>query len=143
MKLPTMQVPVPTIEDVGLDQYVINGKPFAELLNIRTLLKQSIEDSEAAIHDIDAEVGAALDLKGVKNVIWNDHLVTRREGAKPRQTLDRTLLLNAGVTPLQLAAGTKLGKPGKSGVTVMDLSKVRSRQENGSNESGEGSEDFV
>jgi hypothetical protein len=140
--VPMMQMPVPSVEELELDQYMIGGVPFNELVARRQEFKKYIEECEKEIAEIDSEVGAALDLKGVKNVVWNkEYLVTRREASKPRQLLDRILLLAAGVTPLQLQSGTKLGKPGKSGVTVRRLSEVRMETEEviGAGEMGEGS----
>lgn len=126
--MPMTQTPVPSVEELGLDQYIIDGKSFDALLAERQNLNQLIADAEDRLIDINAEVGAALDLKGVKNALWKErYLITRREAARPRALLDRTLLLNAGVTPIQLEAGTKYGKPGKSGVTVTDITKKKGK----------------
>jgi len=136
----------PTLEELELDQYVISGRPFRNLLTDRQHLKQMIDDAEKAIAEIDVEVSAALDLKGVKTVIWNDdeqkYLIIRREASKPRPSLDRSLLLAAGVTPIQLQAGTKLGKPGKGGVTIRRMSKNGAESSN-ADDSGDFSTDTI
>lgn len=136
--MPMMQIPVPTVEELGLDQYHINGIPFDKLIAERQQLRQMIEDAEERIHDIDTEVYASLELKGVKNALWRDRwIISRRAGSMPRHTLDRTLLLNAGVTPLQLEAGTKLGKPGRNGISISDITKKRSRPQDADSDSGD------
>jgi hypothetical protein len=122
------EVAAPTLEELELDQYIISGRPFKTLLENRQHYKQMIDDAEKYIQEIDTEIGASLDLKGVRTVIWNTdenkkYLIIRREASAPRSILDRTLLLSAGVTPMQLQAGTKLGKPGKSGITVKSMAK--------------------
>lgn len=142
LEFPVSDTPVPTLEELELDQYVISGRPFKALLADRQHMKKMIEDAEAAIADIDVEIGASLDLKGVKSVIWNTdddekYLILRREASKPRPILDRVLLLSAGVTPLQLQAGTKLGKPGKGGVTVRRASSNGTRSETNFDSSGD------
>lgn len=125
---PEPEVPTPTLEELELDQYVISGRTFRDMMTDRNKLKQSISDAEKAIEEIDIEAAASLDLKGVRSVIWitddgRKKLIMRRESTAPRQILDRTLLLSAGVTPIQLQNGTKFGKPGKGGITVRDITK--------------------
>jgi len=115
-ELITPDIPTPTVEELGLEQ-------LRSPLTTRQHYKQMIEDAEKAIADIDQEIGVSLDLQGIKSVLWTTdenekYIVIRREVSQPRPILDRTLLLSAGVTPLQLQSGTKLGKPGKGGITV-------------------------
>lgn len=112
-----MEVPVPTIEEVGLD--------IANLLQERQNLKAIKEDCDTRLKQIDEEIGFNLDAREVKSVVWNDYLVIRRKGSSPRPILDRVLLLEAGVTPQQLSQGTKLGEPGKPGVTVRAISEAK------------------
>lgn len=145
---PAPEVPTPTLEELELDQYVISGRPFKALLTDRDNFKKTIEDAEKAIQEIDIEVAASLDLKGARTVIWitddgKKKLIMRRESSAPRQILDRTLLLSAGVTPIQLQAGTKLGKPGKGGVTVRDITKNGTRFEDGDTGAGDLSSNTV
>jgi hypothetical protein len=120
LNMPLMEVPVPTIEEAGL---VID-----DLLQERQNLKAIKEDCEFRIQDIDKEVGHMLDQKDVKTVVWKDSLVIRRQGSKPRPILDRVLLLDAGVTPQQLNAGTKFGKAGEPGLTVRSLSETKAKE---------------
>ena len=114
---PTMEVPVPTVEELGLD---INN-----LLQERQNLKAIKEDCDTRLKQIDEELGFSLDAREVKTVVWNDYLVIRRKGSAPRPILDRVLLLEAGVTPQQLSQGTKMGEPGKPGVTVRAISEAK------------------
>jgi hypothetical protein len=95
---------------------------------------------EALRAERDNLIGSAMDIKGVKRIAWENYIATRREGSKPRMSLDRKLLMTAvdtakcpscmfefeiHVTPFQVAQATKVGKPGKPGLTVksVDFSK--------------------
>ena len=120
-ELPTMEVPVPTIEEVGLDD--IN-----DLLHERQNCKIVKEAIEASIKRIGEELGRKLDEKNVKTAVWENCLVIRRQGSKPRPVLDRVLLLEAGVSPQQLKAGTKFGEPGKPGITVRPISENKTKE---------------
>lgn len=128
LTLPTPDPATPTLEELELDQYVVSGRPFKALLADRQHMKQMIDDAEKAIAEIDTEIMASLDLKGVKTVIWSTdeeqkYLIIRREASKARPILDRSMLLAAGVTPIQLQNGTKFGKPGKGGVTIRRIGR--------------------
>lgn len=122
--IPMMQMPVPQITELDLDRYMATGRPAVDLLARRQLLKQEIEDHEAEVTVIDLELGSAFDLKGIKNAVWEDYIVIRRQASKARAILDRVLLMDAGVTPQQLEAGTKFSAPGKPGITVQHASKA-------------------
>lgn len=119
-EMPMMEVPVPKIEEVGLDW-------IHDLLIERQSLKTLIEDSANKVKEIDEMIGSILDQKELKTVVWNDYLVIRRQGSKPRPILDRVLLLEAGVSPQQLKAGTKLSEPGKPGVTLRSISEAKTK----------------
>ncbi len=121
--IPVMEVPVPTVDEVGLDQCIISGRTAKELISRRQYLKTTVDHYEQEVKDIDIILGTALDLRHIKNVISEDWLVIRRAGSRPRALLDRVLLMEAGVTPQQLEAGTKLSEPGEPGITVKNLNK--------------------
>lgn len=112
-----MEIPVPTVEELGLE---IN-----DLLQERQNLKKLKDDIELRLHELDGEIGNQLDQKEVRKVVWDDYLVIRRQGSTPRPILDRVMLLEAGVSPQQIKAGTKFGAPGKPGVTVRALSEAK------------------
>lgn len=120
-----MSVPVPTIEEADLSSFMSSGRRADEVLAERQNLKQIIEESEAKIKELDNELGNALDLRNLKSVIWEDYLLIRRGPSRPRPILDTVMLLDAGVTPQQIQAGTRFGAPGKPGVTVRALSEVK------------------
>src|SRR5207245_2360575 len=80
---------------------------------------------EDTIEELDKELGTALDLRNIKSAIWEDYLLIRRQASKPRPILDRVMLLDAGVTPQQLQAGTREGQPGKAGITVRHISEAK------------------
>lgn len=119
---PTMEVPVPTVNQVGLD-------PFIQLFEERQNLKHVKEDCEQRIKALDEEIGYILDQKEVKTVVWNDSLIIRRQASKGRPILDRVLLLEAGVTPQQLNQGTKYSDPGKPGITIRPISESKKAEE--------------
>lgn len=112
-----MEVPVPTIEELGLD--------IQDLLQERQNLKSIKEDCDSRLKEIDEKIGLELDAKDTQSVVWNNYLVIRRKASKPRPVLDRVLLLEAGVTPQQLNQGTKFGEAGKPGVTVRSISEAK------------------
>jgi hypothetical protein len=116
---PMMEVPVPTVEEAGLR--------CSELLQERQNLKSIKEDCDTRLIQIDAEIGMELDQNNVKTVVWNDYLVIRRKGSAPRPILDRLLLLDAGVSPQQLKAGTKFGEAGHPGITVRAVSELKTK----------------
>lgn len=120
MYTPTMEVPVPTLADVGLEEY-------NALLLDRQATKKIIEDLDAKVKAIDEQLGLIFDAKEVKTVVWNNYVVIRRKGNSPRPVLDRVLLLEAGVTPQQLNAGTKLSEPGKPGITVRPITENKTK----------------
>lgn len=120
-EFPTMEVPVPTIQEAGLGE-------LDSILQERQMLKAMKEDLENRIKQIDEEVGFKLDAANAKSVVWYDQLVIRRQGSKPRPTLDRVLLLEAGVTPQQLKEGTKYGEPGKPGITIRAIAENKAKQ---------------
>ena len=122
--IPLMTVPVPTSDELNLDQYCSLGTSFDALLRERQTLKQLIEEAEVRIAELDEQSGPVLDLAGVKNVTWNGYLVSRREASKPRRTLDAGKLVAAGVDPIQIEAGYRYGKAGKVGITVRRLSQT-------------------
>lgn len=110
------EVPTSSLEELELEDL---KSPLAT----RQHYKKLIEDAEQEIAAIDLQISASLDFRNIKSLTWTTdenekYIIFRREASKPRPILDRTLLLSAGVTPLQLQAGTKLGKPGKGGITV-------------------------
>lgn len=121
MNQPTMEVAVPTLGELGLDECAV-------LLNDRQTLKKIKEDCDAEIKRIDEEVGHRLDQKEVRTAVWEDYLIIRRQGSKPRPVLDRVMLLEAGVSPQQIKAGTKYGEPGKPGVTVRHISEAKAQR---------------
>lgn len=123
-----MEVAVPTVDELGLDRYTASGRPTKDLVSRRQSLKEEIELCKLEIEDIDTELGIACDLRGIKNAVCEDWLIIRRQGSKPRATLDRVLLLDAGVTPQQLEAGTKLSEKGKPGITIQNISKTSPRR---------------
>lgn len=116
---PMMEIPVPNINEIGLE--------IDNLLQERQSLKRTKDDCDERIHQIDEEIGQQLDRRELKTVVWNDNLVIRRQGSKPRPSLDRVLLLEAGVTPQQINAGTKFSEAGKPGVTVRALAEVKTK----------------
>lgn len=123
MSIPTMTIPVPSVDDLELDQFIPSSRSAKDLVARRQTLKKQIEEAEKELQDIDIELGTALDFRGAKNAVWEDYLIIRRQGAKPRALLDRVLLMEAGVTPQQLEAGTKFSEQGKPGITVQSISK--------------------
>lgn len=130
MSSPTVEVPVPTVEDVKLDEVIPSGRTAKELVDRRQSLKAEIELCEQEIKDIDTELRCGLDFRNLRKVVCDKWLVIQRQGAKPRPILDRILLLEAGVTPQQLEAGTKTSEAGKPGITIQDLTKPRSNRWN-------------
>lgn len=121
--MPMIEVPVPTVVELELDKYIPSGRSSAELIARRQLLLGKIDDFDDERKSIDLELGIALDFRGVKNAVWEDYLLVRRAASKPRATLDRVLLLEAGVTPQQLEAGTRFSEAGSPGIMVKSLSK--------------------
>lgn len=117
------EVPIPKSEELDLDRFCPMETSFDAMMKERQELKAAAKVQEARLAELDALIGGALDLAGQKTIIWNEHIVSRREGSKPRQTLDRILLLEAGVTPEQIQRSIKLGKPGKGGIAVRHLAE--------------------
>jgi len=130
MTQPTMNVPVPDVDELELDKYTASGRTAKELVDRRQSLKDEIALCEQEIKDLDTELGLACDMRNVKNAVCGNWLIIRRQGSKPRATLDRVLLLEAGVTPQQLEMGTKLSEQGKPGITIQDLSKTTTNRFN-------------
>lgn len=126
MSNPTIEVPVPTIDELDLDKFIPSGRSAKELVRRRQVLKNQVEDCEKEVQDIDLELGIAMDFRGVKNAICEEYHLIRRQGSKPRALLDRVLLMEAGVTPQQLEMGTKFSEKGKPGITIQNLSKTTS-----------------
>ena len=119
--IPMMTTPIPDSTDFNLDAVLPEGELFDELVARRQAMKKMITACEEEIKNADAKLGAALDFVGQRNVISRGLVVSRREGSKPRETLDPVLLLEAGVSPEQLHKGTKLGKPGKPTIAIRAL----------------------
>lgn len=111
-------VPLPTPEELNFSDITA----FDVAVERRQVLKKFIDEAETEVAKIDNTIGLELDLAGAKNVNWrNQYEVIRREGNKGRVTLDRILLLEAGVSPEQISRGTKVGPVGKCGISVRKI----------------------
>lgn len=131
-------IPILTMALSEMEKYIDKHTTslFDRLVAERQAMKMIEHTVELLRTERDNLLGSALDMKGMPRVLWENYVVTRREGSKPRQTLDRTKLMNAtddfkcpncgqvskvGVTPYHIAQGTKVGNPGKPGVTIRAL----------------------
>lgn len=123
MSIGYTNVPIPDATELALDNYMPQGMTFGELVTKRGRLKKLIKECEDEItKTIDPILMSVLNNSGNKTVAWNnEYAITKKEGAKPRQILDRILLLEAGVSPEQIQAGTKMGKPTKPCIMVRPL----------------------
>ncbi len=106
---------------------------FDKLMLARQMIRELTDEKIGTLTQVrqrcDQVIGQALDTRGAKGVTWSGYLVSRRTAGKPRPTLDKVKLLQAGVLPQQIEAATVYGEPGKPGVTVRKLKEGGQVQE--------------
>jgi hypothetical protein len=114
-----------------MEKYISSHAP--TLFDRLVAERQGIVMLEGVLEGLKSErdnlIGLAMDIKGETNVSWENFMVTRRKGAKPRSIIDKKLLMTATdfcpncgeeiiVTPTQIDKATKIGSPGKPGIVV-------------------------
>ncbi len=121
---PTQTVQIPIPDAASLDLKTPGGESFDNMVQLRVQAKEQIKELEALVAQWDAAIGATLDLNQIKTVSWNgEYVVSRREPSKPRQTLDRSKLLELGVPATTIQQATIFGKPGKPGIVIRKVTE--------------------
>ena len=110
------EIDVPEAETLTLA--VPDGVSFEELVSDRQIKKDLIAQLEQEVANTDIIIASVLDLNNLRTVTANGFLVSRREGAAPRQTLSREKLLELGVAPVVIAQATVYGDAGRPGITI-------------------------
>src|SRR5476649_74562 len=121
---------VPDSSELNLDNP--HSETFEMLVHERQAAKQVIEEMEAVVEGVDKKLGEIMDLNSIR-AVTSDHewLVSRRQGAKARKSIDRLLLLQNGVAPQTIEASTVEGKPGRAGVSVRSVRRGNDGYEDG------------
>lgn len=110
------QEPVP---EWTVSSYLVEND-FDRLAARRIELKHLQDAAEIEIKQLDLEVGAMLATSGYKSVKFGYHRLTLGQSTAGGR-LSKELLLEAGVTPEQLAKGTTPRAPGTEYVSVTEL----------------------
>ena len=101
---------------------MVMDERFDAVLQRRLEAKNAMDRAKAVMAECDIEIMAAMDLTEQTCLVWEHggtkYDVIKRKGGKPRETLDKITLLNNGVSAELIQKATKLGEPGKPGITV-------------------------
>jgi hypothetical protein len=107
---------LPDVE--SLDLITPGQRKVAEILEERQSAVEAVKKLKQVVAERDLEIGAILDLNGLRNVAWGSYTVTRREAAAPRKTLSPRKLMELGVPASIIEQSYEFGKPGKLGIVV-------------------------
>lgn len=123
MNKPTAKIEVPIPDVEGLDDLINPGEETLDaLIEKAEAARKQIKKLKTDAAHYDLQIGAILDLNQLKRVVWRGlRVVSRKEAASPRKTIDPAKLIALGVAPSIIHAATVYGKPGRLGIVIRSL----------------------